>query len=157
MKNAHWYIAGAALLTYLIMGTNKAFGKVTTNNVFRGCDPKGCGDFGASRGSRKHIGLDIKAVPGEVIFSPISGKVTRFPFPYGTDLSFTGIEIVNDQFLVKIFYMKANVLANSNVKQGQVIGNAQDIAKKHGGGMINHIHLEVYDNTGKLIDPEILF
>jgi hypothetical protein len=157
MKNAKWYIAGAALLTYLIMGTNKAFAKVTTNNIFRGCDPKGCGDFGASRGSRKHIGLDIKAVPGEVIFSPISGKVTRFPFPYGTDLSFTGIEIVNDQFLVKIFYMKANVLANSNVKQGQVIGNAQDIAKKHGGGMINHIHVEVYDKQGRLIDPEILF
>jgi hypothetical protein len=148
MKNAKWYIAGAALLTYLIMGTNKAFAKVTTNNIFRGCDPKGCGDFGASRGSRKHIGLDIKAVPGEV---------TRFPFPYGTDLSFTGIEIVNDQFLVKIFYMKANVLANSNVKQGQVIGNAQDIAKKHGGGMINHIHVEVYDKQGRLIDPEILF
>jgi hypothetical protein len=157
MKNTYWYIAGIGLIAYLIMGTNKAFSKVTTNNIFRGCDPKGCGEFGAPRGSRTHIGLDIKAVPGEVIFSPISGKVTRFPFPYGNDLSFTGIEIVNNQYKVKIFYMKANVPANSTVKQGQVIGNAQDIAKKHGGGMINHIHLEVYDNVGKLIDPKILF
>lgn len=37
------------------------------------------------------------------------------------------------------------------------IGYAQNIAKKHGRNMINQIHLEVYDNTGKLIDPEILF
>lgn len=157
MKNNYWFIAGAAVIAYLIMGTNKAFGKVTTNNIFRGCDPKGCGEFGAPRGSRTHIGLDIKAVPGEVIFAPISGKVTRFPFPYGDDLSFTGIEIVNNQYKVKIFYMKTNVPANSTVKQGQVIGHAQDIAKKHGGGMINHIHLEVYDNAGKLVDPKILF
>lgn len=157
MKNAHWYIAGAALITYLFMGTNKAFAKITTNNIIRDCDPKGCGEFGASRGSRKHNGLDIEAVPGENIFSPISGKVTRFPFPYGDDLSFTGIEIVNNQFKVKIFYMKAVVSANSSVVQGQYIGNAQNVAKKHGGGMINHVHIEAYDNSGNLINPETLF
>lgn len=157
MKNSYLYIAGAALITYLIMGSSKAFAKITTNNAKRGCDPMGCGEFGASRGTRKHIGLDIKAVPGESIFSPISGKVTRFPFPYGSDLSFTGIEIVNNEYSVKIFYMKANVAANSLVSKGQIIGNAQDIAKKHGGGMINHIHIEVRDKQGNLINPEILF
>jgi hypothetical protein len=157
MKNAYWYIAGATLLTFLLMGTNKAFAKITAKNTPRYCDPQGCGHFGAPRGSRKHSGLDIITVPNEVIFSPINGKVTRFPFPYAGDLSFTGIEIKNADYEVKIFYMKAVILANVTVVKGQAIGNAQNIAKKHGGGMINHVHIEVRDKNGVLIDPKILF
>lgn len=159
MKKSYWYITGAILITYLIMGTNKAFGKVTEKNEHRGCDQNwGCGSFGASRGTRAHNGLDIKTKVGETIFSPITGKVTRFPFPYGTDLSYTGIEIVNDQYKVKVFYMKASVSANSNVKQGQAIGTAQNISAKYSSTMTNHIHVEVYDvKTGKLINPEKLF
>lgn len=145
------------------MGTNKAFGKVTANNTARGCDQNwGCGSFGAKRsgGSRSHNGLDIKTQVGEQIFSPITGKVTRFPFPYGDDLSYTGIEIVNADYKVKIFYMKASVLANSQVVKGQVIGHAQNISAKYSATMTNHIHVEVYKKQGTnwvLIDPTNLF
>jgi murein DD-endopeptidase MepM/ murein hydrolase activator NlpD len=159
MKKTYWYIAGGIFLTYLIMGTNKAFGKVTEDNIRRGCDQNwGCGSFGANRGTRKHNGLDIKTTVGQNILSPISGKVTRFPFPYGSDLTYTGIEIVNDQYKVKIFYMKASVSANTNVVKGQVIGKAQNIAAKYSSTMTNHIHVEVYDKkTNALINPETLF
>lgn len=140
------------------MGTNKAFGKVTADNIRRGCDQNwGCGSFGASRGTRAHNGLDIKTTVGQQILSPISGKVTRFPFPYGGDLSYTGIEIVNSQYKVKIFYMKPSVAVNSEVTKGQVIGTAQNISAKYSSTMTNHIHLEVYNaKTGALLNPETL-
>lgn len=158
MKKSYWYIAGAIFITYLIMGTNKAFGKVTADNIRRGCDQNwGCGSFGASRGTRTHNGLDIKTTVGQQILSPISGKVTRFPFPYGGDLSYTGIEIINSQYKVKIFYMKPSVAVNSEVTKGQVIGTAQNISAKYSSTMTNHIHLEVYNaKTGALLNPETL-
>lgn len=157
MKTTYWHIAGASILIYFLMGSSKAFAKITAKNTSRGCDPKGCGEFGTNRTHGSHEGLDIKATPGEVIFSPISGKVTRFPFPYGNDLSFSGIEIKNSDYTVKIFYLKATVLANSTVSAGQAIGLAQNIAKKHGGGMINHVHIEARDKFGVLLDPLKLF
>lgn len=143
------------------MGTNKAFGKVTADNIRRGCDQNwGCGSFGASRsgGARTHNGLDIKTTVGQQILSPISGKVTRFPFPYGSDLTYTGIEIINEDYKVKIFYMKASVSANTDVVKGQVIGHAQNISAKYSSTMTNHIHVEVYNaKTNALINPETLF
>lgn len=161
MKKSYWYIAGAIFITYLIMGTNKAFGKVTADNIRRGCDQNwGCGSFGASRsgGARTHNGLDIKTTVGQQILSPISGKVTRFPFPYGSDLTYTGIEIINEDYKVKIFYMKASVSANTDVVKGQVIGHAQNISAKYSSTMTNHIHVEVYNaKTNALINPETLF
>ena len=159
MKARSYYIAGAIFLTYLIMGTQKAFGKVTEKNTARGCDAGGwgCGSFGASRGARKHYGIDIKTTPNENIFSPIDGTVTRFPFPYGDDLKYTGIEIVNKDYKVKMFYLKATVPVNSKVTKGQLIGNAQNIAAKYGTAMTNHVHVEVYDKSGTLLNPETLF
>lgn len=157
MKKTILYLTTAGIIAYLFMKPTNAFSKITALNSLRNCDPRGCGHFGAPRGSRTHAGLDIIAIPGETIFSPITGTVTRFPFAYGDDLSFTGIEIKNDVFDVKIFYLKPTVLANTKVKKGQVIGMAQNIAKKHGGGMKNHVHIEVRNKLGILIDPEILF
>jgi len=157
MNKTTFFFISTALFLYLIMGTKKAFGKVTEKNIFRGCDKNwGCGNFGASRsgGTRKHNGLDIKTEVNEVILSPISGKITRYPMPYSDDAKYKGIEIVNDDYLVKIFYMIASVPIGSVVKQGQPIGNSQNIASKYGASMTNHIHLEVYDKNRKLINPE---
>lgn len=152
-------ILGIAAILYLFMNSTKAFAKVTTDNIRRGCDRDwGCGGFGDSRGSRIHEGLDIKTIPGQQILSPITGTVTRFPYPYGDDLRWTGIEIKNSQYHVKIFYMSAKVAANTQVKQGQVIGIAQNIASKYSATMTNHVHVEVRDaKTGALINPEKLF
>ena len=138
------------------MSSNKAFAKITKKNLDRGCDPMGCGSFGASRGSRTHKGIDIVAAPGETIFSPITGKVTRFPIPYATDNRYNGIEITNSTYRIMIFYMKPNVSIGTTVIAGQSIGIAQNISAKHGSSMKNHIHFEVYKN-GTLIDPTNLF
>ena len=139
------------------MGTQQAFAKITNNQSFRGCDPKGCGAFGSKRTHGKHQGVDVVTAVGQNILSPISGTVTRFPFPYGDDLSYNGIEIKNEAYTVKIFYCKAVVVVNTKVKAGQIIAKAQNISAKHGAAMTNHVHIEVYDKTGKLLNPEKLF
>lgn len=139
------------------MSSTKAFAKLTKNNIYRGEDPLGDGAFGANRsGGRKHKGIDIVAKPGETIFSPITGKVTRFPIPYSDDSRYTGIEITNSTYRIMIFYMKPNISIGSTVIAGQSIGVAQNISAKHGLSMKNHVHYEVYKN-GVLINPTNMF
>ena len=156
MKRKTIIIAATAIAILLLM-TKKAFAKPTASGIIRGCDASGCGTFGASRGARLHQGEDYNVKPGESVFSPISGKVTRFPFPYGDDLRYTGIEIKNDNYTVKIFYMKASVPAGTMVTAGQIIGTAQNIAAKYSTPMTNHIHVEIRDKSNNLVKPSSLF
>lgn len=152
------FIIIASLTTLLfIMSTKKALAKVTVNQKYRGCDPMGCGGFEASRTHGKHKGIDIVTKTGEMIFSPITGKVTRYPIPYAGDNRYSGIEIVNDKYLIKIFYVKPTVKIGLAVTAGQPIATAQDLALKFGSKMTNHAHVEVYDLKGNLIDPTNLF
>ncbi|EDO29292.1 predicted protein [Nematostella vectensis] len=109
------------------MGTKKAFAKITANQNLRTCDSHGCGSFGASRGNRKHNGIDIITVPGEKIMSPISGTVTRYPYPYGNDLSYTGIEIVNSEYKIKMFYLKPIAPMGSTVFAGKYIATIRPV------------------------------
>ena len=157
-----YYIVGATttlLLSalFLLNNLNKMLGKVTKNNQIRTQDNHGSGHFGASRdnGKRKHAGIDIVALPNEPIYSPINGVVTRHPFPYGNDLKFKGIEIKDKDLVIKIFYLNPTITQGTSVKKGQIIGYAQDLTNKY-KGITNHVHLEVKDKLGKLINPETL-
>lgn len=153
-----YYIGAAALIIILLMKSNKAFASLTKpNQKLRGCDPLGCGSFGASRGSRSHNGIDIVATPGQDIFSPINGKVTRVAYPYSDDLSYTGLEIVNDNYKVKMFYLSPTIVIGKTVKAGEKIGIAQNISVKHGEAMVNHVHFEVRNSANQLINPTDLF
>jgi len=156
MKKKAIIIGVSALLIYLLM-SSKSFSAPTKSNKIRQCDPFGCGAFGASRGVRKHEGEDYAIDPGEKVLSPISGTVTRIAYPYASDLSYKGVEIKNADYTVKIFYMLATAKIGSTVKAGDVIGTAQDIAKKYGPAMVNHIHVEIRNKAGKLIQPSTLF
>jgi murein DD-endopeptidase MepM/ murein hydrolase activator NlpD len=149
-------ILGTLSLLYL-MTTSKALAKVTKTNKIRGCDPKGCGYFGASRGDRDHAGIDIITFTGESIFSPITGKVTRHPIPYANDNRYNGIEIVNSQYKIKMFYLKPIAQIGNQVIAGQAIGTAQNLALKFGTSMTNHVHVEMYDSKNNLIDPTPFF
>lgn len=150
-------IAGTALI-YLLMRTTTAFASPTKSSILRGKDPLGDGAFGASRsgGTRSHNGIDFRATPGEAIFAPISGTVTRIAYPYADDMRYTGIEIKNESYTVKMFYLIPTAKVGTAVKKGNQVGIAQDISAKHGAQMINHVHFEVYDNTGRLLNPTAL-
>lgn len=141
----------AAIIALYLMTTTKSFAKTTTSNKIRTQDVHGNGAFGSPRTHGTHQGEDYIAAVGETIFAPISGTVTRYPFPYKNDLSMKGIEIINADYVVKIFYLNPTAKINSVVQAGQPIGIAQNIAGKYSPGMQNHIHIEVRNKAGKLL------
>lgn len=149
-------IASAAiLLLYLVVRSNKAFASPTARNIMRGVDNWGSGAFGASRGSRKHEGIDYVAAPGETIYSPITGVIERPAYPYEDDLTYTGAVISNAKHEVKIFYIALTVPVGTFVKAGDIIAKAQNIAEKYGSDMMNHIHLEIREKkSGKILNPK---
>ncbi len=115
-------------------------------------DSSGSGHFGASRNGQSHHGTDYLVIEGQNIYSPINGKVTRIAMPYSDDSSFKGCVIENEKYKVKIFYIIPQKIGKY-VIAGQRVGTAQDITKKYGGSMKNHIHIEIIKNN-QLIDPE---
>jgi len=143
------FIAIAALLLYSFL-TQKWFPPLVVMKK-RGCDPKGCGAYGASRdgGTRIHKGFDVRARKGETVRAPISGMVSVF----GTSTGLTGVGISNSAEKAKVIYITPKVRTGENVKRGQVIGYAQDITVVYGAEMTNHIHLESIIG-GVNINPE---
>lgn len=125
-------------------------------------DPRGEGHFGASRGRRRHNGLDIIVTPNTAVYSPIEGVIFRMAYPYGStgrNRQWEGILIVGvneyQGYEVKIFYMQPFVIGEY-VFPGDIIGIAQAISRRYTPNMIDHLHVEVRRN-GMLLDPAKLF
>jgi peptidoglycan LD-endopeptidase LytH len=139
------YLVGRSMKTYLLPPITPA----RMRN-----DRAGLGHFGAPRGGRLHKGLDIIAAPGAVVRAPVDGVVTKVGFAYPGTWAFTYVEILHgggDR--VRVFYCGALPgLVGRSVRRGDVIGAAQNIAAHHGGGMVNHVHLELW-RGGVRVDP----
>jgi len=126
----------------------------------RGRDKFGNGWYGASRGVRKHEGLDFCCVPDEEIFSPISGKA-KVGYVYVGSKNIKLIEIIGyikeHKYKVKIMYVQPDIQTGDYVEKNQLIGKAQNISKYHNEpSMKNHVHVSVWKND-LLTDPEPLF
>lgn len=125
----------------------------------RGCDAQGCGHYGASRGKRKHRGVDWAVKPNQKIYANVVGRVSKIGYPYNPSDKAKGflryLEIVdtygNQQ---RFFYIKSNLRAGALVQVGTLIGTAQNLTKIY-ANMTNHIHHEV-KSRGKYINPETL-
>lgn len=119
----------------------------------RQLDAHGSGQFGASRGARRHQGLDIVARAGEQVKSPIDGDVMREALPYPADPRYRGVVIRGTGkfagYEVKMFYVEG--LFCGQVKAGQVVGSAQNLGDKY-PGITNHVHLEVR-YKGAVVSP----
>ena len=154
-------IGASAFAIYALMRSQPfIFGQLTPNgSPPRGCDPYGCGYFGASRdnGTRLHNGVDIDASPGTLVLSPIDGFVSRVDVrPYPNE-NYRGIEITGEGrfagLVVIIMYMQPNVALGTVVRRGQVLGTTQNITARYGPSMRNHLHVEVRDGSGAILDP----
>ena len=117
-------------------------------------DDAGSGEFGAKRGGRLHMGVDLRYEPNEPVAAFFDGYVNRIVYPYNDTLTWQGLELVSDdnRFIDHILYIfpLANVLKH-NVVKGQTIGHAQNIKQRypHLPKMINHIHVNRYANLTK--------
>ena len=125
----------------------------------RGTDDFGSGAFEASRGNRRHKGIDYACYPGTIIQSPVIGTVTKLGYPYSDDLSFRYVEITSHGSTGRhrLFYVEPSVELEQVIKIGDIIGHAQDIAGRYNTAektMKNHIHYEII-SKGRPLNPEI--
>ena len=127
----------------------------------RGTDAWGCGDYGASRGTRTHKGIDLLAEPADEILSPVKGRVSKHGYPYtpvaGDQITYRYVEITDYQGnRHRLFYCEPSAAVDLHVDTSTVIGIAQDISSKYSTPdklMGNHIHYEIIDKNGDYADP----
>lgn len=123
-------------------------------------DPAGDGQFWASRGSRRHNGIDLIVDPGQSIFSPEDSTYLRISNPYKEDNQWHGICLWVDAMYLEVFiwYIRPYFFhKGQHISRGELIGVAQDIRDKYyPSGMLPHIHVGV-KKDGQWIDPTHLF
>lgn len=138
-----------------VLVNSYGFRPMTRNNQARGCDPKGCGHYHASRGSRLHQGIDLVTTIGQPIYAGIHGRINRHLRVYSNDVRYTGLEIqgtdIHSAYKMKVFYLTQMLAVNTLVTPNSFIGMAQNIALKY-PSITNHIHIELYQN-GTRINP----
>jgi murein DD-endopeptidase MepM/ murein hydrolase activator NlpD len=123
----------------------------------RGTDDYGSGAYGASRGNRKHNGLDFIVLPKQEVFALNDGIVTKLGYPYADDLRYRYVEVTDsDENRLRYFYVDPGVSKGAKLLKGAVIGTAQDLGRRYsrnGKTITPHIHFEVI-LKGNHIDPE---
>ena len=118
----------------------------------RGQDDHGAGYYGASRGSRKHMGVDYACYTGSKVCATVSGKVTKLGKPYEDNPDTPNINELKAYDYVQItdiqgrdwryFYVKPSVKVGQHVLSDSVIGTVQDLDKIY-PDITNHYHLEI--------------
>ncbi len=135
------------------------FYEITGNDKMRN-DQKGKGHFKASRGSKKHNGIDLLVEKNQFVKAPFNGEITRIFTVYANDSKYKGFEIVgsaeNSNMKIKIMYANPILNNGSFFYGGDNIGIAQSISEKYGSEMKDHLHIEVYKND-ILENPDIYF
>ena len=119
----------------------------------RTSDKHGSGHFGASRGSRKHNGVDLACYPGSYVTSHVDGEVTKLGYPYAKHLEYRYVEITDHAKLKhRFFYIAPFLEEGDHVVAGSIIGASQELGRLY-DGITEHIHYEIKDQAGNYINP----
>lgn len=130
-------------------------------------DLYGKGHHGAPRGSRSHDGTDYQATAGQIVNSPISGRVTRISKPYtsGIDMNvLSGLQIeASDGTTCKIWYLTPTPgIVGKLVKAGDRIGIVATLQNRYPpqrpplrtvGQMTDHVHVRIHARSGQSLNP----
>ncbi len=99
-----------------------------------------------SRGNRKHAGVDLYAPKGTPIRAMKDGTVLQhYQFYLGT----RALEVDHGDMIIRygeISHVAAGIIADANVKRGQVIAYVGELTFKSGNKM-SMLHLEAYKGT----------
>jgi len=119
-------------------------------------DSGGKGYFGASRGKRKHTGIDLASKVGSQIYAPISGTLKKSKAKSSSKLS--GLKIIGNGehkgYIAYLFYVKPNgALIGKNVKVGDRIAVQQDLSLDYSESVTDHVHFAL-SKGGTKIDPQ---
>jgi len=107
-------------------------------------DSEGSGEYGSRRGERRHNGVDYICVEGQDIVAPFDMYISRISNPKRDSLM-SGIKWETEKSYGKLFYFLPDKnLIGKDVKEGDVIGTAQDVSRHYGlKDMIPHLHFQV--------------
>ncbi len=107
-------------------------------------DSEGDGNYGASRGSKRHNGQDYECKKGQDIKAPFDLVITRIAYPE-TDCIMQGIAWKRGKSTGRMFYFKPDMnLVGNPVKQGAIIGKAQSVSEYYKlPKMKDHVHFRV--------------
>ncbi len=128
-----------------------------TGGQVRGCDPRGCGGYGADRSYGPHQGADYVATPGQNVVAVTDGIIDKIGYPYANDLSYRYTRITTpDGYVVRQLYVfpAAGISAGASVSSGQTIGRSQGLGTRY-PGITEHVHVDIRHN-GQLINPTTL-
>jgi len=111
-------------------------------------DKAGSGEFKSPRGRRLHAGQDYRCTPGQWVFAPFSGILTRGLYVYPEDYVWKGLEISDSMrkgLVCKLFYVEVlDHKIGTMVVKGEKVGRAQDITLKYPDqGMTPHVHMQI--------------
>lgn len=116
------------------------------SNRKRGCDTKGCGKYGAGRGKRKHMGLDIVCADGATVYAPFDVKLNGRSRPYGNNNAIdNGINLSGEGLCFKLFYVKPDRYTGT-LKKGQRIGSLLPMQSVY-PGITSHVHVQMCDKS----------
>lgn len=107
-------------------------------------DIEGDGNYGTSRGFRRHNGIDYLCKPGQDIWAPFDMIIKRISYPKSNS-SLSGIAWQKGKSTGRIFYFEPDLnLIGNAVREGDVIGIAQSVSKYYDlPNMFDHIHFQV--------------
>jgi len=107
-------------------------------------DSEGDGNYGASRGTRLHNGLDYVCSKYQDIIAPFNMIITRGAYPKAYKVM-QGIAWQKGKSKGRMFYFIPDPeLIGKSVHAGDVIGVAQDVSEYYGlPNMANHIHFQI--------------
>lgn len=115
-------------------------------------DKMGMGHYGSSRGGRKHLGVDFLADPFQEVIAPFSLYIERIATPNAKYSDLSGISWKTKFMTGQMFYFSPDrSLIGCEVREGMIIGMAQDLKPFYGPEIKSHIHFEI-----ESFDPMIL-
>jgi murein DD-endopeptidase MepM/ murein hydrolase activator NlpD len=110
--------------------------------------------FGYPRGGgRVHLGVDIIAAKGKLLYAAGNGKITKVYADYPGSLAGNGVRLtMADGTYFFYAHMKGvakGIKVGTTVKAGQIIGAVGNT----GSSGTNHLHFEVHPQGGSAVNP----
>lgn len=111
---------------------------------YRGCDEYGCGHYLASRGTRKHVGVDLVCT-NKPINSIVDGVVTKVGWAYSDPKKsrLRYVEVKKGEYFYRTLYLNPNVSSGDHVSKDTVIGHSESLQEFY-PRMKDHVHLEIF-------------
>ena len=105
-------------------------------------DVHGLGHFGAPRGSRTHIGVDLAIFPRSPVIAPLGGRVSRIGICYNDDPTFRLVEIKSRGMTHRLLYVSPTVAEDDLLQEGEQVGLSQDLRTRY-NGIVPHVHWDI--------------